>query len=69
MVRRCRNAYIERFNRIFRDESLDLYLFARLDGVREGVWSWRWIIEYNEQRPHDSLGDIRPVSPANALRR
>lgn len=52
------NAYIERFNRTFREEVLDLNLFARLDDVREAAW-W-WMIEYNEERPHDSLGDLTP---------
>jgi putative transposase len=53
------NAYIERFNRTLRNELLDMYLFARLDDVREAVW-W-WMIEYNEQRPHDSLGELTPA--------
>ncbi|MGH8040709.1 MAG: IS3 family transposase [Rudaea sp.] len=52
------NAYIERFNRTFREELLDLYLFSRLEDVREAV-HW-WMIEYNEQRPHDSLGGLTP---------
>jgi putative transposase len=37
---------------------LDQHLFARLDDVREAT-HW-WLIEYNEQRPHDSLGDLTP---------
>lgn len=53
------NAYIERFNRTFREEVLDQHLFARIDDVREAAW-W-WMVEYNEQRPHDSLGDLTPV--------
>ena len=52
------NAYIERFNRTFREEVLDQYLFLRLDDVREAA-HW-WMIEYNEQRDHDSLGDLTP---------
>ena len=53
------NAYIERFNRTFREEILDQHLFARLDDVREAAY-W-WMLEYNEERPHDSLGDLTPA--------
>lgn len=53
------NAYIERFNRTFREEVLDQHLFLRLEDVREAAW-W-WMLEYNEERPHDSLGELTPV--------
>lgn len=53
------NAYIERFNRTFREEVLDQYLFLRVEDVREAAY-W-WMLEYNEQRPHDSLGELTPA--------
>ena len=53
------NAYIERFNRTYREEVLNLYLFSDLAEVRETTF-W-WMIEYNEDRPHDSLEDKTPV--------
>jgi putative transposase len=53
------NAFIERFNRTFRSEVLSAYLFEDLDQVRE--MAWEWMIEYNEERPHDALGKIPPT--------
>jgi putative transposase len=50
------NAYVERFNRTFREEVLDQHLFTRLDDVREAAY-W-WMLKYNEGRRHDSLGDL-----------
>lgn len=52
------NSYVERFNRTFRDEILNFYVFSRLSEVRNIVDSW--IKEYNEQRPHESLGNLTP---------
>lgn len=52
------NAYIERFNRTLRNELLSAYLFDDLDQVRE--LAWNWMLEYNEERPHDSLGKVPP---------
>ena len=52
------NGYVERFNKTYRTEILDYYLFSDLDEVRD-ITS-RWIREYNEERPHESLGDLTP---------
>jgi putative transposase len=60
------NAYIERFNRTLRNELLDQHLFVRLEDVREAAY-W-WMLEYNEQRPHDSLGDLTPIEYAITAR-
>ena len=53
------NAYIERFNRTYREELLSLYLFRNLHEVREATHWWR--IDYNEHRPHDALEDRTPA--------
>lgn len=52
------NSYIERFNRTYRDEILNMYVFKTLNEVREITENW--IREYNDERPHDSLHDMTP---------
>lgn len=53
------NSFIERFNRTYRNEVLDFYVFRRLSEVRE--ITDKWMREYNEERPHESLDDMTPV--------
>jgi putative transposase len=53
------NAFVERFNRTFRHEVLDAYVFETIDQVRE--ISAQWMQEYNEERPHDTLDGIPPI--------
>ena len=56
--RPMRNGYIKRFNRSYRTEVLDMYLFRTLDEVREITEGW--MAEYNGVRPHESLGNLPP---------
>ncbi len=53
------NAYIERFNRSYRNEVLNTWLFRNLDEVREITEAW--MLEYNEERDHDGLGGLTPA--------
>ncbi len=53
------NAYIERFNRLFREDVLDAYWFEDLEQVR--ILAERWRQDYNKSHPHSSLGGISPM--------
>jgi putative transposase len=52
------NAYVESFNGKFRDECLNEHWFERLEQARTVVELWRQ--DYNESRPHSSLGNQTP---------
>ena len=52
------NAYIESFNGKFRDECLNMNLFENGRHAQEVVNVWQ--TEYNEFRPHSSLGYLSP---------
>jgi len=53
------NAFIERFNRSFRAEVLDAWLFNAVSEVQDAADGW--LTDYNEFRPHESLGDVPPA--------
>jgi putative transposase len=53
------NAFIERFNRSFRQEVLDAWLFNAVSEVQTAADDW--LTDYNEYRPHDSLGNVPPA--------
>jgi putative transposase len=52
------NALVESFNGSFRDECLNVNWFLSMEDAREKIDRWR--VEYNEFRPHSSLGDLTP---------
>jgi putative transposase len=52
------NGFIERFNRSYREEVLDAFLFYDLDQVR--LLSEEWMEDYNNKRPHESLNGLTP---------
>lgn len=52
------NAYIERFNRTFREDVLDAYLFESIQQVNEKAYDWQ--IDYNAYHPHQSLQGQSP---------
>ena len=52
------NGFIERFNRSYREAVLDMYVFRTSSKVRKQ--SERWLKDYNEERPHEALGNLTP---------
>jgi putative transposase len=50
------NAFNERFNRTYRDEVLNAYIFDSIAEIREITEDW--LRRYNEIRAHDSLGSL-----------
>jgi putative transposase len=56
--RPMQNGFVERFNRTYREEVLDCYVFETLGEVRQ--MTAEWITRYNEIRRHESLGNLSP---------
>ena len=52
------NAYIESFNARFRLECLNEHWFLSFEDPREKAEEWRR--DYNQNRPHSSLGNVPP---------
>lgn len=57
--RPMQNAYVERFNRSFREAVLDAYVFIDLNEVI--TIAEDWIYDYNNCRPHESLKQLTPA--------
>jgi putative transposase len=60
------NGYIESFNGRLRDECLNVESFRTMAEVRGKLAAWRE--DYNQHRPHSSLGDLTPLAFAHGQR-
>ena len=58
--RPAQNAFIERFNRTYRTEVLNAYVFESLEQVQE--ISSEWVQSYNEERPPEALAGVAPAT-------
>lgn len=59
------NAFIESFNGRLREECLNANWFVNLADAKRKIEQWR--TDYNEQRPHSSLGYLPPQQFAQLL--
>jgi putative transposase len=59
------NAFIESFNGSLRDECLNEEIFDSLADARRTLARWRY--DYNNVRPHSSLGRMTPAEARRAL--
>src|SRR5262245_29282043 len=53
------NAFIESFNGRFRAECLNVQQFASIADAQTKIEAWR--LDYNQRRPHGSLGHLTPT--------
>jgi putative transposase len=53
------NPYVESFNGSFRAECQNAHWFLSLEDASQKIEGWRR--DYNEYRPHSSLGDLTPA--------
>jgi transposase InsO family protein len=60
------NPFIESFNGTFRGDCLDRWVFA--DGREAQMVIEQWRQEYNQRRPHSSLGYLPPAAFAKQVR-
>lgn len=61
----AQNAWIESFNGRVRDEFLNANAFWTLAQIRDSADAW--LIDYNDVRPHSSLGYLTPKEFAETL--
>ena len=53
------NGFVERFNRTYREDVLDMNIFENKNQVREKTEEF--LEDYNNEHPHDSLGNMSPI--------
>jgi len=58
------NGFIERFNKTYREDILDAYLFEELEQIRILSDEWTW--SYNREIPHGSINDMTPYEYAQS---
>jgi putative transposase len=63
--RPMQNGHVESFHGKLRDECLRVSWFGNLFEARQKIAAWR--MEYNQERPHSSLGYRTPAEFARAL--
>jgi len=61
------NGYVERFNRTFREDVLDAYIFESIGQLQ--IKADLWKEEYNTGHPHKALGRMSPVGFENSRRK
>jgi putative transposase len=59
------NAFIESFNGRLRDECLNVHQFTSIDDAKAKIEARR--VDYNQRRPHGSLGHLTPDEYARNL--
>ena len=59
------NGFVESFNGSFRDECLNETLFTTLEEARIKITEWKE--DYNQNRPHSSLGNLTPSEYASKM--
>jgi putative transposase len=58
------NCFVESFNGTLREECLNLHWFRSLEDARRTIETWRK--DYNDVRPHSSLGGLTPAEYAES---
>jgi putative transposase len=53
------NGFVERFNRTYREDVLDLNIFENINQVREKTEEF--FEDYNHRHPHNSLNNMSPI--------